>query len=498
MTENISAIPEPDVSEENPVSEYWIWAGDHRPAVPRALVEHMTSDWATVAPSNEVHPAATYCAQRRARIAQEFSGRTIVVATGNFKVRANDTDYRFRAGTDFFYLTGCDEADAVLVIAPGAEGPLSTLYIADRRDHQTHEFFTDARYGELWVGARRGVTEAARYYEINTAPLDSLEQALAALATTEIVSVRGFDQRLDDLLEPNKDDHVLATALSEHRLVKDDFEIAQLQLAVDYTVKGFEDVVRALPTAEGRGERVIEGVFHLRARVEGNDVGYDTIAASGSNATVLHWMRNTGAVRRGDLLLLDAGVECHNLYTADVTRTLPISGTYSPAQRRIYELVAAAQQAGIDAVKPGATFKAPHDAAMKILAQGLFDLGILNDEPEVALRPERQLHRRYTLHGTSHMLGLDVHDCANARDEMYRDGVLEEGYVLTVEPGLYFQPNDLTVPEEYRGIGVRIEDDVLVTATGSKNLSAALPRDPDEIEAWMAGLWRGASPNLGL
>ena len=498
MAENISAVPEPDVSEENPVSEHWIWAGDHRPAVPRALVEHMTGNWATVTPRSEVHPTATYCAARRVRIAEEFTGRTIVVATGNFKVRANDTDYRFRAGTDFFYLTGCDEPDAVLVIAPGSDGPRSTLYVADRRDQRTHEFFTDARYGELWIGARRGVTEAARYYEIDTAPLERLHHDLDALGTTEIVSVRGFDAKLDDYLEANKDDEVLVTTLSEHRLAKDDFEVAQLQLAIDYTVKGFEDVVRALPAAEGRGERVIEGVFHLRARVEGNDVGYDTIAASGSNATVLHWTRNTGAVRRGDLLLLDAGVECHNLYTADVTRTLPISGTYSAAQRRIYELVVAAQQAGIDAVKPGATFKAPHEAAMKILAQGLYDLGILHEAPEVALRPERQLHRRYTLHGTSHMLGLDVHDCANARDEMYRDGVLEEGYVLTVEPGLYFQANDLTVPEEYRGIGVRIEDDVLVTATGSRNLSEALPRDPDAVEAWMAGLWKQTGPNLGL
>jgi Xaa-Pro aminopeptidase len=497
MADKVSAVPEPDVTEENPVSEYWIWAGDHRPAVPRALVDHMTNNWATVTPSNEVHPAATYCATRRARIAEEFSGRTIVVATGNFKVRANDTDYRFRAGTDFFYLTGCDEPDAVLVITPGTDGARSTLYIADRRDQRTHEFFIDARYGELWVGARRGVTEAARYYEIDTAPLEQLEADLTAL-TTEIVSVRGFDAKLDEFLESNKDDQVLTTALSEQRLVKDDFEIAQLQLAVDYTVKGFEDVVRALPAAEGRGERVIEGVFHMRARVEGNDTGYDTIAASGSNATVLHWTRNTGAVRRGDLLLLDAGVECHNLYTADVTRTIPISGTYSPAQRRIYELVVAAQQAGIDSVKPGAAFKAPHEAAMKILAQGLFDLGILKEEPEVALRPENQLHRRYTLHGTSHMLGLDVHDCANSRDEMYRDGVLEEGYVLTVEPGLYFQSNDLTVPEEYRGIGVRIEDDVLVTASGSRNLSEALPRDPDAVEAWMAEVWSAASPNLGL
>lgn len=497
MNENLADIPEPDVTAEHPVSDFWIWAGEHRPPVPRALVELMTSNWADVPSSNDVHPAASYCALRRTRIAEQFSGRALVVATGNYKVRANDTLYRFRAGTDFYYLTGCEEPDTVLVISPGPDGPRSTLYIADRRDQKTHEFFTDAHYGELWVGARRGVTEAARYYAINTAPLEALYDDLAAL-TTEIVSVRGFDRKLDDFLEPNKDDQALVVALSELRLVKDDFEIAQLQLAVDYTVKGFEDVVRALPAAEGRGERVIEGIFQLRARVEGNDVGYDTTAASGSNATVLHWMRNDGDVRSGELLLLDAGIECHNLYTADVTRTMPINGKFSPAQRRIYELVRNAQQAGIDEVKPGAHFMAPHKAAMKVLTQGLFDLGILQEEPEEALRVDRQSHKRYTLHGTSHMLGLDVHDCANARLEMNREGVLEEGYVLTVEPGLYFQSNDLTVPEEYRGIGVRIEDDVLVTATGSRNLSEALPRDPDAIEAWIAGLWNEASPNLGL
>jgi Xaa-Pro aminopeptidase len=498
MNDNTPAFPEPDVSAENPTSEHWIWAGEHRPAIPRALVEHMTSNWAERDTLHEVHPAATYCAARRARIGATFADKTLVIPTGNFKTRANDTDYRFRAGTDFFYLTGCDEPDAVLVIAPGADGPTSTLYIAHRRDQSTHEFFSDARYGELWVGPRRGVTEAAAYYEVRTAPLENLEKDLVTRQGTEIVCIRGFDAYVDSIIEAHDDDTLLASELSEMRLVKDDFEIAQLQLAVDYTVKGFEDVVRALPSAEGRGERVIEGVFNLRARVEGNDVGYDTIAASGSDATVLHWTRNTGEVRRGDLLLLDAGVECHNLYTADVTRTMPIDGTFSAPQRAVYELVLAAQQAGIDAVKPGAEFKAPHEAAMKVLAQGLYDLGILREEPEIAMRSDRQLHRRYTLHGTSHMLGLDVHDCANARDEMYRDGVLHEGYVLTVEPGLYFQANDLTVPEEYRGIGVRIEDDVLVTATGSRNLSAQLPRTVEAIEAWMADLWASGSTNLGL
>jgi len=497
VNENNPPVSEPDVSAENPISEHWVWTGAHRPPSPRVLIEHMTSNWASADPAVEVHPAATFSAQRRKKLGERFADKTLVIPTGNFKVRANDCDYRFRAGTDFFYLTGCLEPDAVLIIAPSASGPRSTLYIAHRRDHQTHEYFTDAHYGELWVGPRRGVVESAGYYNIETAPLEHLDKDLGSLRAAGILTVRGFDATIDGLIEPNEGDAELVTALSEQRLIKDDFEIAQLQRAVDFTVKGFEDVVRALPAAEGRGERVIEGVFNLRARVEGNDVGYDTIAASGAHSTILHWTRNDGVVRKGEMLLLDAGVESHNLYTADVTRTMPIDGTFSPAQRRVYELVLAAQEAGIAAVRPGVSFSAPHEAAMEVLAQGLFEMGILNEEPEQSLRRDRQLHRRYTLHGTSHMLGLDVHDCANARDDLYR-GDLQVGYVLTVEPGLYFQRNDLTVPEEYRGIGVRIEDDILVTTTGSRNLSGALPRRVDEIEAWMAELWANGPTSLGL
>lgn len=497
MSENVPPVPEPDVTEESPISEHWVWAGTHRPPVPRVLFDHMTSNWEISDPSHDVHPAAKYSAQRREILAARYPDKTLVIASGNPKVRANDTDYRFRPGTDFFYLTGCIEPDTVVVIVPGSTGPRATLYVPERRDHTTHQFFTDARYGELWVGERRGVTESAIYYDIETVPLDRLTPDLMALGGASVLTLRGFDVDVDRLVPESDDDQELASTLSELRLVKDEFEITQLQQAIDFTIKGFEDVVRALPDAQGRGERVIEGIFNLRARVEGNDVGYDTIAATGSNATVLHWTRNDGRVRSGDMLLLDAGVECHNLYTADVTRTMPINGTFSPAQRRIYELVLAAQEAGIAAVKPGVPFMASNDAAMEVLAQGLFDLGILQEEPELALRKDRQLHRRYTLHGVSHMLGIDVHDCANARDSHYR-GDLAEGYVLTVEPGLYFQANDLTVPEEYRGIGVRIEDDVLVTATGSKNLSAGLPRRADDVEAWMKQIWDQGPANLRL
>lgn len=495
MSEQLSNIPEPDVSEENPISEHWVWVGPHRPACPRTLFEHMTSHWGPAPLDNTPHPAIGFTAKRRIALANQFPDAVIVVPTGNLKVRANDTDYRFRPGTDFYYLTACFDPDTVLVITSNNGVPHSTLYVAERRNHLTHEFFTNARYGELWVGPRRGVEESAEYLGIETAPLEQLTSDLASVAALRTLVVRGFDSDVDQLVPPHADDHSLLEALGDMRLVKDDFEVAQLQLAIDYTVKGFADVVRALPVAVEHGERVIEGVFNLRARVEGNDVGYDTIAASGAHATILHWTTNDGVVRNGDLLLLDAGVECHNLYTADVTRTMPINGKFTDAQRKLYELVLRAQQAAIEVIAPGVPFTKPHETAMQIIAEGLYEWGILKETPEVALRRDKQLHRRYTLHGTSHMLGLDVHDCANARDDAAY-GDLQAGFVLTVEPGLYFQANDLTVPAEYRGIGIRIEDDILVTETGYRNLSAALPREVDEIQAWMANIQKDGKPTI--
>ncbi len=274
------------------------------------------------------------------------------------------------------------------------------------------------------------------------------------------------------------------------RLIKDEWEVAELQFSVDATVRGFEDVVRALPAAlpHPRGERYLEGVFGLRARLEGNGGGYDSIVASGAHACVLHWIRNDGRLDSGDLLLLDAGVETDNLYTADITRTLPLSGRFSPVQRQVYELVYEAQNAAIATLRPGARFRDFHRAAMRVIAEGLHDWGVLKISPDEAMEPGSGLYRRYTLCSSGHMLGMDVHDCARARSEVYLDGVLEEGQVLTVEPGLYLQPDDLTLPPELRGIGVRIEDDLVVTADGARLMSAGLPRHPDEVESWMAGL----------
>ena len=493
-----SEYPEPDVSAEHPESEHWIWAGQHRPPLPRPFVEYMTGGWGPRPLDEPPHPAVQRTAARRGAVRAAFPGKTVVVPSGGLKVRANDTDYRFRPGSDFFWLTACDDDDAVVVVHPDGDDPDATLYVEERRDPSSHRFFSDARYGEVWVGPRRGLDEAAHRWGIPTAPREQLEKDLVALDPTAVVTLRGYDFRVDAAVPEGDDDEELATELSELRLVKDEYELARLQEAVDMTILGFEDVVRALPSAVGRTERVVEGIFNLRARHEGNDIGYSTIAAAGAHATILHWTRNDGEVRAGDLLLLDAGVEGHDLYTADVTRTIPVSGRFSEAQREIYELVLAAQEAGFEAVRPGAGFRDPDAAAKRVMAQGLFDLGILDVEPDVAMRTELPLHARYTLHGVSHMLGLDVHDCAHARETSYFKGTLDVGFVLTVEPGLYFQPDDLTVPERYRGIGVRIEDDVVVTEDGCRVLSIALPRDPDEIEAWMAGLWALPAPNLGL
>jgi Xaa-Pro aminopeptidase len=317
--------------------------------------------------------------------------------------------------------------------------------------------------------------------------LDEVEDRLSGPAKTRVL--RGVDAGVDATVSSDESrDHDLARVLSEMRLVKDEWELQQLQEACDITALGFADSVREWADVLRYGERWIEGTFFRRARAMGNDLGYDSIVAGGRHATTLHWTENSGPVPPGELLLLDMGVEGRNLYTADVTRTLPVDGTFTPLQRDVYSLVLTAQQAGIDAVRPGVSFQAPHDAATIVLAHGLADLDLLPVSVEEALDPDSKVYARWTLHATSHMLGLDVHDCAAAAPEAYKYGDLAAGMVLTVEPGLYFQEDDLLVPQELRGIGIRIEDDVVVTDSGARNLSESLPREPEAVEEWMAAL----------
>lgn len=466
-------------------------------------------------------PASLAAAARRAKVSELFPGQRLVIPAGGLKVRSNDTDYRFRPHSAFAHLTGLGtdrEPDAVLVLEPTDDGHDAALYFTPRAPRDSAEFYSDARYGEMWVGKRPSLEELAALCGIRCVPRSELDEHLAKNAAETMIRIlRDADPRLaaqvDELRqttgtasealesaeksdqetteeEAEDTDAELARVLSELRLVKDAFEIAEMREACARTAEAFEAVVRDLPEAvrRGRGERWVEGIFGLHARHAGNAIGYDTIAASGEHACTLHWIRNDGDLREGDLLLLDAGIELDTLYTADITRTLPVSGRFSDEQRMVYEAVLEAQQAGIDAAKPGVKFADVHKAAITVLAHKLEEWGLLPVSAEESLSPDGGQHRRWMVHGTSHHLGIDVHDCAQARREKYREGTLEEGMVITVEPGLYFKADDELVPENLRGIGVRIEDDIVITADGAENLSAALPRSSADVEAWMATL----------
>lgn len=465
---------------------------------PDAFKELMKQGWLDAPRPVSRRPEADHHARRRAAMAAAFPGEFLVVAAGQDRVRSNDTFHPFRACSEFVWLTGVQEPGAALVIDPDGA---AVVYVRAHTARDTDEFYRNAAFGELWVGRRPSLAESAEELGVRTANLTELPDALARLAPARTRVLRGFDATVDAAVRPYDTgeaglrDRELAQALAEARLVKDAWEIEALQAAVDATVRGFEDVARVLPADRGVSERLIEGVFGLRARHDGNGVGYSSIVGAGAHATSLHWVRNDGVTVPGELLLIDMGVEDHSLYTADVTRTIPVNGRFTPLQREVYEIVYESQQRGIAAVRPGVRYDEIAQVCNRALAEGLYELKLLPVSVDEALDKQNMSFRRWTLHGFGHMVGLDVHDCAAARKERYRDGTLEENYVLTVEPGLYFQTDDELVPDELRGIGVRIEDDVLVTATGSRNLSDGLPRAADEVEAWLAAQ-RAAGPRL--
>jgi len=463
--------------------------------------EYIAGGWAQrddAVPAPRQH--ARFAADRRRRISAAYRGKRLIVPAGSLKQRSNDTDFPFRAHSAFAYLTGWgadSEPGSVLILEPTADGHEATLYFRERAGRDSDEFYANPEIGEFWIGPRPSLKQVAGDLDLPTAGIADVHSALEAADRNTLV-VREADAAVTEQIDRVREDGDLsaddafARDLSEMRLVKDEYEISELRGAIAATARGFEDVIRDLPriTAHERGERLVEGVFNGRARADGNTVGYDTIAASGPHACILHWTTNNGPVVPGDVILIDAGVEAESYYTADITRTLPVSGRFSPTQRRVYETVREAADAAFAIVRPGIRFREIHQTAMEVIARRTAEWGMLPVSAEEALQADNQHHRRYMVHGTSHHLGLDVHDCAQARREMYIDGVLEAGMTFTIEPGLYFQPDDLTVPEEFRGIGVRIEDNILVTTDGAENLSIAIPRTADDVEAWIARLSR--------
>ncbi len=452
----------------------------HRPTSEK-FMQFIGSGWAEPdATLPAAHAVAPFAAARRRAVAEAFAGKVVIIEAGSLKTRSNDSDYVFRAHSAFAHLTGWGSAtvpDSILVIDARNRTATSTLFFRETAGRDNEEFFSNPTIGEFWVGQRPSIAQVGALLHIATRSLSEFDSFSSEIKDSDVVR----------LGEEGSDDK-LVEFVSELRFVKDEYEIAEMRKAVDASVRGFEAVASRLKDAVGhpRGERVIEAEFYGKARVEGNGLGYDTIAAAGNHACTLHWVINDGPVKDGDLLLLDAGVEVDSLYTADVTRTLPVNGKFTPQQRLVYEAVLEAADAVFAAAKPGLKFRDLHATAMKVIAAKVSGWGFIDISAEESLKPENQLHRRWMVHGTSHHLGLDVHDCAQARRELFLDQELKPGMIFTIEPGLYFQPDDLLVPEEWRGIGVRIEDDVLVTEDGVENLSGGLPRTPDDVEAWLA------------
>ncbi|WP_221583797.1 aminopeptidase P family protein [Microbacterium sp. G2-8] len=422
--------------------------------------------------------SATAAAAHRDRLSARFPGQTLVAAAGTAPTRNDDSVYGFRADSSFVWLTSCQVEDAVLVMWARDGGHDAVLYMPAPFRPGDAGFFSNALHGELWVGPSAGLAEWADALGVDVRPLADLESAAGgdALATRAAAP----------LLAGVESSSELERELSKLRMIKDAWEIEQLRGAVDATVSGFAATAAEIPRAiaEGTGERWLQGTFDRHARTYGNGPGYSTIVGSGAHAPVLHWVRCDGPVVEDAALLLDMGVEARSLYTADVTRTLPASGSFSAAQREAHDLVEKAHRAGLAQIRPGTEYLDFHFAAMEVVAQGLSDWGLLPVSVDEALSPSGQHHRRYLACGIGHHLGLDVHDCSQSHYEDYMGAQLEPGVVMTVEPGLYFHAHDETVPPELRGVGVRLEDDVLVTETGSDVLSDALPIDADGIERW--------------
>ncbi|SPF68655.1 Xaa-Pro aminopeptidase [Propionibacterium ruminifibrarum] len=462
-----------------------------------AFKDFITSDWAPYPTEPPPRlPAAPSAAAHRAALAALFPGERLIIPAGGYRRRNNDCDFPYRPHSAFAHLSGLGtdrEPDAVLVIEPDGEG---VLHFHPRAPRTDPEFYSDARYGEMWVGARESLEEMSAMCGMRTADIGRLP-ALIEGGGAPLRVIREADRGVTELVDRARGmraaaDGELHTAADELRLVKDDWELGQLREACRVSAEAFTDVVAHMDraVAHRRGERLLEGVFGMHARTEGNAVGYDSIVAAGDHANTLHWVHNDGPVRPGDLVLMDAGIELDSLYTADITRTMPVTGSFTDAQRQVHDTVRAAQQAGMDAARPGAGFLDVHRAAVQVLAQAFHDWGILPVSVDEALSTDGGQWRRWMVHGTSHHLGLDVHDCAHARAEQYRQGTLAEGMVITVEPGIYFKSTDLLVPEPLRGIGVRIEDDIVITADGCSILSDQLPRDSAGVEAWMGSVPR--------
>jgi Xaa-Pro aminopeptidase len=432
----------------------------------------------------DVMHAPDVYARRRHEFMSRMEGGVAILRAAPVAVRSHDVEYPFRQDNDFLYLTGFPEPEATCILAPGAEHPY-TLFVRARDPEK-----------ETWTGRRAGVDGAKTLYGADAAyTIDELDARLPKLVehAAVVYYAPGRDQRFNtrmfELFGWARDNHARSGAgprglldpgaiLHDLRLFKAPEEVDALERAIAIAAEAHAGAMReARPGAfEYEIEALIDYTFRRRGAT---GPAYPSIVASGPNATILHYVENTRQMRDGELLLIDAGAE-YGGYCADITRTFPVGARFEGRPRALYDVVLAAQEAAIAAVRPGASFEEPHQCALEILVDGLRDLGLIQEERDAAI--ESGAYRRFYMHRTSHWLGMDVHDVGVYRiDDKPR--TLAPGMVLTVEPGLYVAPDCEQVAPEWRGIGIRIEDDVLVTPEGNRVLSAAVPKHVPDVEA---------------
>lgn len=442
--------------------------------------------------------AADIFAQRRRNVMDAYGpGTILVVAAAGQPLRNSDVEHEWRQDSDFWYLTGFDETEAILVLCPGRGQGEAVLFLRPRDKAM-----------EVWHGRRVGVGAAVERLGVDEAhDIGEFDEVFGKLAegTKQVAWAVGRDAGLDQRifkaarrhrtlprLHLDGPDHYadLSAVMAELRLFKTPEEIEILRRAGRLSAHAHNEAMRAC--TPGMTERELQAVVEYVFRAGGSArVGYGSIVARGDNATILHYRENCDPIGAGDLVLIDAGAEVDYL-TADITRTFPASGRFSAEQRAIYQLVLAAQEASIALCTPAHRFIDVHETTVAVLTKGLVDLGLLQGDVETLIREEK--YKRFYMHRTSHWLGMDVHDIGRYHDTLPTGNLSRQfvpGMVLTVEPGIYIAADDMEAPESYRGIGVRIEDDILVTAGAPENLTAACVKDPDAIEALVGtgGQW---------
>ncbi|ASP37760.1 Xaa-Pro aminopeptidase [Bacterioplanes sanyensis] len=427
--------------------------------------------------------------RRREQLMAHMAANSIaIVPAAPMTHRNSDVEHPYRQDSDFYYLSGFNEANAVVVLIPGREHGEYVLFCEEKDPAK-----------EVWEGRRVGPDAAPQQLGCDDAfPIADIDEILPGLleGKDRIYASLGvsadFDQQLMHWVKRIKhlsrgsgaphEFSALDHLLHEQRLIKSPAEIEMMAKAGDITARAHTRAMQRV--RPGLREYQLEAELMHTFMDAGAGWAYPSIVGAGDNACILHYTANNAEIQDGDLVLIDAGCEL-DYYAADVTRTFPANGRFSAPQRTLYELVLAAQLAAFEQVKPGNHWDQPHQAAVDVLAKGLIELGLLQDELEQVL--EEQSYRRFFMHKTGHWIGMDVHDVGDYRvDGEWR--MLEPGMVLTIEPGLYIAPDDLTVAEQWRGIGIRIEDDVAVTPGGYRNLTAAVVKSADEIERLIQGL----------